>query len=500
MNDHEKSHTVVVPAKPRNKEAEAQAEATADGVEGRTVPKGNSTEGDMRRTQRRESMTSALGRVREVARRNPKMRFTALLHHVTVERLTNAYGKLRKRAAVGVDGVTWGEYGQRLEENIRELHGRIHRGGYRPQPSRRVFIEKADGSQRPIGIAAVEDKIVQRAMTEVLNAIYEEDFLGFCYGFRAGKSQHDALDALTTALYRKRVSWVLDADIRSFFDRVGHEWMQKFLEHRIGDQRVVRLILKWLKAGVMEEGEWSESESGTPQGGTISPLMANIYLYYAFDTWAHKWRRTRARGEVVIVRFADDFILGFEHRADAERFQKELIERLQKFGLELHPDKTRLIEFGRYAAERRARRAEGKPETFRFLGFVHICAENQRGWYQVRRITDPKRIGRKLQEIRKELKRRRHDPVPEQGKWLRSVIRGFDQYHGIPGNIHALDDFRHGVFWLWRNALRRRSHKHRITIARMVRLSRQWFPRASIVHPWPDQRFDAKTQGRNRMR
>src|SRR4051812_24032584 len=281
MNDHEKSHTVVVPAKSRNKEAKARAAATADGMEGRTVPKGNSTKGDMCRTQSRESMTNALGRVREVARRNPKMRFTALLHHVTIERLRSAYGQLRKRAAAGVDGVRWDEYGERLEENIRELHVRIHQGGYRPQPSRRVFIEKADGSQRPLGIATVEDKIAQRAVAEVLNAIYEEDFLGFCYGFRAGKSQHDALDALSTALYRKRVSWVLDADIRSFFDRVGHEWMQKFLEHRVGDQRVVRLILKWLKAGVMEEGEWSESESGTPQGGTISPLLANIYLYYA---------------------------------------------------------------------------------------------------------------------------------------------------------------------------------------------------------------------------
>lgn len=500
MNDHEKSDAVVVPAKPRNKEAEARAEATADGVEGRTAPKGNPMEGDMCRTQSRVSMTSALDRVREVARGNRTMRFTALLHHVSIERLTNAYGELRKRAAAGVDGVTWGEYGQELEENIRELHGRIHRGGYRPKPSRRVFIEKADGSRRALGIAAIEDKIVQRAVNEVMNAIYEEDFLGFCYGFRAGKSQHDALDALWTALDRKKVGWVLDADIQGFFDRVGHEWMRKFLEHRIGDQRVVRLILKWLKAGVMEGGEWSESESGVPQGGTISPLLANIYLHYAYDTWAHKWRRTRARGGVVIVRFADDFVVGFEHRADAERFQKELIERLRKFGLELHPDKTRLVEFGRYAEERRARRGEGKPETFRFLGFVHICGEDRRGRYRIRRMTDSKKMRGKLHQIRKELERRRHDPIPEQGQWLRRVILGFDQYYGVPGNIRALDAFRHGVLWLWRNALRRRSQKHRITTERMVRLSRRWFPKASIVHPWPNQRFDAKTQGRNRMR
>jgi RNA-directed DNA polymerase len=500
MNDHEKSDAVVVPAKPGNKGAKAKAEAAADQVEGRTATKRNSTKGDTYRTQGRESVRSALGRVREAARRHRTMKFTALLHHVTVELLKQAYAKTRRQAAAGVDGVTWGEYGKRLDENIGELHERIHRGGYRPEPTRRVYIAKADGSQRPLGIATIEDKIVQRAVGEVLNAIYEEDFKGFCYGFRAGMSQHDALDALAVALERKRVNWVLDVDIQCFFDTVGHEWMRKFLEHRIGDRRVVRLILKWLRAGVMENGEWTESESGTPQGATISPLLANIYLHYAFDQWAHRWRRTVARGEVVVVRFADDFVMGFEHQADAEQFREALGTRLRKFGLTMHPEKTRLIEFGRYAAERRKRRGEGKPETFRFLGFVHVCATDKQGRYAVRRITDPKRVRRKLHQLREELERRRHEPIPAQGAWLRSVIRGFDQYHGVPNNIDALEGFRHAALRLWRNALRRRSQNSRITIERMARLGDKWFPDAKIVHPWPNQRFDARTQGKNRMR
>lgn len=498
MNDHEKSHVVVVPTKSGNKGAEAKAEANADQMEGRTATKRNPGQSDTCRTQSRESVGNALDRVREVAKRNRTMKFTALLHHVTIERLERAYAETRKTAAAGIDGVTWSEYGEGLEEKIRELHGRIHRGAYQPKASRRVYIEKADGGQRALGVATVEDKIVQRAVAEVLNAIYEEDFLGFCYGFRAGMSQHDALDALATALDRKRVSWVLDVDIQSFFDTVGHEWMQKFLEHRIGDKRVVRLVMKWLKAGVMENGEWSESESGTAQGASISPLLANIYLHYAFDQWAHRWRKS-ARGQVVIVRFADDFVMGFEHRADAERFREELGTRLGKFGLVMHPEKTRLIEFGRFAAERREKRGEGKPETLRFLGFVHICSTTRSGRFMIRRLTDPKRMRKTLGKLREELKRRRHDPVPEQGRWLQSVIRGFDQYYGVPTNIKALEAFRHGVFRLWWNALRRRS-QNGLAVTRMVRLSRRWFPPAKIVHPWPQQRFDARTQGRNRMR
>jgi RNA-directed DNA polymerase len=496
MNDHEKSHEPVVPTKLRNK----AAKAGADGVEGRGATKGNLIGQNARRTQSRGSAPNALDRVREAARRDRKMKFTGLLHHITEERLTSVYGKLRKRAAAGVDGVVWKEYGEGLEEKIRVLHSRIHRGAYRPKPTRRTYIRKADGSQRPLGIATIEDKVVQGAVAEVLNAIYEEDFYGFCYGFRAGRSPHDALDALATALKRKRVNWVLDADIRSFFDSVGHEWVRKFLEHRIGDQRVVRLILKWLSAGVMEQGEWKATESGSPQGATISPLLANMYLFHAFDQWAHSWRNKEATGDVVIVRYADDFIVGFEHRRDAERFRLELGERLSKFELTLHPDKTRLIEFGRYAAERREKRGERTPESFSFLGFMHICASDRGGKFAVRRVTQQKRMSRKLHDIREELASRRHDPLPQQGQWLQSVIRGFDQYHGVPGNIDALNAFRRAVLRIWRQSLQRRSQNSRVTIARMVHLSERWFPKAKIVHPWPEQRFDAKTQGRNRMR
>lgn len=500
MNDHEKSHVVVVPAKGRNKGASAKARTTADGLEGRTAPKGNLPAGSTDRTQSRGNVSQALERVREAAKQHRTMKFTALLHHITEERLTEAYRSLRKNAAAGVDGVKWGEYGVNLAENIGELHKRIHSGSYRAQPTRRKYIPKADGKQRPLGIAALEDKIAQRAVNEVLNAIYEEDFHAFCYGFRPGKSQHDALDALTTALERKRVNWILDADIQSFFDTVEHGWMQKFLEHRIGDRRMVRLVLKWLKAGVMEDGEWTATESGTPQGATISPLLANIYLFYAFDQWAHRWRRVHSRGDVVIVRYADDFVMGFEKRDDAEHFREALGVRLQKFGLKLHPEKTRLIEFGRFAEERRQRRGEGKPELFRFLGFVHICGRSRKGRFQVLRLTDPKRMRRKLHDLREELRKRQHDPIPEQGQWLGAVIRGFDQYYGVPGNIQVLDAFRQAVAHLWQTSLRRRSQTDRTTVERMVRLRTRFFPPAKLTHPWPQQRFDAKTQRKNRMR
>lgn len=496
MNEHQKSHTPVVPAKHRNK----AAEAGADGVEGRGVTKRNPEGQNTHRTQSRASVTSALDRVREAARRDRTMQFTSLLHHVTVERLRSAYGELNRGAAAGIDGMNWTEYGRRLDQNLIELHDRLHRGAYRPKAGRRVFIEKADGTRRPLAIVSIEDKIVQRAVNEVLNAIYEEDFFGFCHGFRPRRGTHDALDALTVALKRKRVNWVLDADIQSFFDTMGHEWLRKFLEHRIGDQRVIRLILKWLKAGVMEDGEWTASEEGSPQGGTISPLLANIYLFYAFDQWAHRWRKKVATGDVVIVRYADDFVMGFERREEAEKFQAALSERLGKFGLKLHPKKTRILEFGRYAAERRDKRGERKPETFTFLGLTHICATDRQGRFAVKRVTSQERMTRKLHELREELARRRHDPIPEQGKWLRSVIRGFDAYHGVPGNIDALSAFRKGIFRLWRQALSRRGQNGSVSVARMARLSARWFPLVKVVHPWPEERFDAKTLGRNRMR
>jgi group II intron reverse transcriptase/maturase len=492
MNDREKSHGPIVPARLRNK----AAEAAADGVEGRgpTKEKPNGQNAD--RTQSRADAQSALERVRQAARRNKRMKFAALLHHLTYGRLEAAYRRLKRDAAPGVDGVRWSEYGEGLREKLEDLLGRVHRGAYRAKPSRRTYIPKGDGGQRPLGIATIEDKIVQSAMAEVLNAIYEEDFFGFCYGFRVRKSQHHALDALAVAIMRKKVNWVLDADIRGFFDSISHEWMRKFIEHRIGDERVVRLIQKWLSAGVMEQGEWSWSESGTPQGAAILPLLANVYLYHVLDKWVHAWRKRYARGEVIIVRYADDFVMGFEHREDAERFKVELGERLRKFDLELNAEKTRLIEFGRYAARHR----EGKPETFTFLGFTHICGTTRKGLFALHRRTDPRRMRRKLHEVAVELRRRRHDPVPEQGRWLQSVIRGYYAYHAVPNNIDAPEAFGKGVLRLWQQSLRRRSQKDRTTQKRMQRLRDCWFPAPRIQHPWPERRFDVRIQGRNRMR
>ncbi len=376
MEDGGKSDGPVVPAKLLNKAPSGAAEA----VEGRGRTKGNADPRSTPRTQsRQQDVSHALDRVRQVARRDRQARFTALLHHVTLDRLRAAYHALRPRAAAGVDGVTWGQYGEGLEGNLEALHGRVHRGAYRAKPSRRVFIPKADGRQRSLGIASLEDKIVQRAVVEVMNAIYEEDFVGFSYGFRPGRSQHQALDALAVGLRRKRVNWVLDADIRGFFDAIDHGCLERFIEHRVADNRMQRLIAKWLRAGVLEDGKQVETEKGSPQGATVSPLLANIYLHYAFDLWAERWRRRHAQGDMIIVRYADDLLLGFEYEADAQRFQEELGQRLAQFGLELHPDKTRLIEFGRYAAQHRRQRGKGKPETFDFLGFTHVCGQTKQG-------------------------------------------------------------------------------------------------------------------------
>jgi len=434
-------------------------------------------------------VSSGLERVREVARRHDREKFTALLHHLSVERLTASYRKLKRKVAAGIDHVSWAEYGEGLEQKIQDLYERIHRGAYRASPSRRTYIPKSDGSKRPLGIATIEDKIVQAATAEVLSAIYEEEFYGFCHGFRPKRGPHDALDALMVAIERRKVSWILDADIRGFFDAVNHEWLQKMIEHRIGDRRMVRLIMKWVKAGVMEEGKWIASEEGTPQGGVISPLLANIYLYHAFDQWAHAWRKRYARGEVVIVRYADDFVVGFEHRDDAERFYKELSERLRKFELELHPEKTRIIEFGRYAAERRKRRKQGRPETFAFLGFEHICAKRKNGRFKVLRKTDRRRLTKKLHTLKTELAKRRHDPIPEQGQWLRSVISGHNQYYAVPDNLYALRSFRRALERLWWQSLRRRSQRHRLDRKRQQRLAARWLPLPCILHPWPSERF-----------
>ena len=436
-------------------------------------------------------VSQGLERVREAARGDASLRFTNLLHHVTVQMLGEAYDALNPKAAPGVDGMTWAEYGEGLEDRLRDLHGRVHRGGYRAQPSLRTYIPKTDGRLRPLGIASLEDKIVQQAVVWVLQAIYEEDFLGFSYGFRPGRSQHNALDAVWVAIMHRKVNWVLDADVRSFFDSVSHKWMERFVEHRVGDQRVLRLIHKWLKAGVSEDGQWSSTVVGTPQGATVSPLLANVYLHYVLDLWVEAWRKRYARGEVYIVRYADDFVMGFQYRDDAEAFQHALRQRMQKFGLELNAEKTRLIEFGRFARDDRAKRGEGKPETFEFLGFTHICAQRRKdGRFEVRRKTIAKRLRMKVKAIARELKRRRHNLVPEQGRWVQSVVRGYYNYHAVPGNYQALERFRKLVTRAWLRALRRRSHKARcLTWARMQKLDATWMPRPRILHPYPDQRL-----------
>ena len=496
MNDHGKSDMPVVPAKPPNKAGLLVAEA----VEERGMTKGNTASKTRPGHRAGPDAPNALDRVRQVARRDKEARFTALLHHVDIDRLRTAYRAISPRAAAGVDGETWAAYGQDLEVNLQDLHARLQSGRYRASPSRRAYIPKADGRLRPLGIATLEDKIAQRAVVEVLNAVYEEDFTGFSYGFRPGRSPHQALDALAVGTERKKINWVLDADIREFFTNLDHHWLAKFLEHRIADQRVLRLIGKWLAAGVIENGEWSETLAGAPQGASASPLLANVYLHYVFDLWADWWRSRHAHGDVIIVRFADDFIVGFEHEKDAQQFLADLRQRFAKFGLDLHPDKTRLIEFGRHAARRRAVRGLGKPETFDFLGFTHICGKTRDGRFGLRRFTISKRLRAKLREVKTELMRRRHLSIPEQGRWLASVVRGHLAYYAVPGNTAAANDFRDQVIRHWYRALRRRSQRTHLNWQRMNRLAIRWLPRVRITHPWPSVRFDARTRGRSPVR
>jgi group II intron reverse transcriptase/maturase len=445
------------------------------------------------RTQSRLDAWIALQRVREVARRDKRARFTALLHHVTVDLLQESFYALKRHAAPGVDGLTWEQYEAGLEDRIPDLHRRVHLGTYRAQPSRRSFIPKADGRMRPLGIAALEDKIVQQAVMTVLNQIYEVDFLGSSYGFRPGRGPHDALDALWVGLMGKKVNWVLDADIRGFFDAIDHGWLVKFLEHRIADRRVLRLSQKWLRAGVSEDGQWSKTTVGTPQGAVASPLLANVFLHYAFDLWVKQWRTKLATGDMIVVRYADDFVVGFQHRRDAERFLRELGGRLEKFGLALHPEKTRLIEFGRFAAGNRRKRGEGRPETFTFLGFTHICGRKRwSGGFIVKRKTAAKRLRAKLSAVKEMVLRQRHDPIPEQGAWLRSVVRGYFNYHGVPGDTDRMASFRTATVRNWLKALRRRSQRHRMPWERFDALVDRWIPKVQILHPYPNERFYAK--------
>lgn len=495
MYDARKSDGPIVLRKSSNKAGPSAAET----MEGRGPTKGSTTQQNTHRTQSRVRVPSALDRVQEVARRDRKAKFTALFHHVTLDRLREAFLRLKKKAAAGVDGITWQQYEESMEENLSDLHARLHRGAYRARPCRRVFIPKSDGRRRPLGVASLEDKIVQRAVTEVMNAIYEVDFLGFSYGFRPRRSQHDALDALHVGIHRKKVNYVLDADIRGFFDAIDHGWLVKFVEHRIADRRVLRLIRKWLSAGVMEEGTRTESTVGTPQGATISPLLANIYLHYVLDLWVDHWRKT-ARGDVVIIRYADDFVIGFRYYAEALRFRLELRERLRRFSLELHPEKTRLIEFGMFASQRRAEHGKGRPESFQFLGFRHICGRTRDGKFLLIRRTAKDRMRATLQSVRDALMKRRHLPVTEQGRWLGSVVRGYYAYFSVPTNVHAMQAFRTQVERHWRFALSRRGQRGRPNWEKMRRLSQRWLPAPRVIHPYPFDRFDARTRGGSRVR
>jgi len=496
MHEHGESDGRVVPVIPSN-EPGRPGEETG---EGRRPAKGN-TDSETRPGRGAGSgVSSGLDRVRQVARKDRDVRFTALLHHVTVERLEAAYRAIRPGAAPGIDGVTWNEYGHDLERKLEDLHARIHRGAYRASPSRRVFIPKPDGRLRPLGVATLEDKVVQRAVVEVLNAIYEDDFAEFSYGFRPGRSPYDALDALSVGITRGKVNYVLDADLRDYFTSLDHSWLLKFLEHRIADKRVLRLIQKWLKAGVVEDGEWAETAEGTPQGASVSTLLSNVYLHYVFDLWVRQWRQRHARGDMLVVRFADDLLLGFQHRDDAERFQTELRERFAEFNLGLNDDKTRLIEFGRFAARNREAQGLPKPETFDFLGLTHMCAKTKSGHFKLKRVTSKKRIRAKLQSVKTELRRRMHLPIPEQGEWLARVVRGHFSYFAVPDNSQALRVFREEVVRYWLRTLKRRSQRTSMTWERMRRIANRWLPKPRIQHPWPNARYDAKTQGRSPVR
>ena len=485
-----KSDGCIVPRKPPNKGVE---NPSAEVAEGRRPPKGNANQTAKLRTQSRKSLSPGLERVRKVARSDKGVRFTSLMHHITTDALRESFFALKRQAAPGVDGVTWAQYQGRLEERLGELYAKVQSGTYRAQPSRRIYIPKPDGRKRPIGIAALEDKIVQHAVGEVLSAIYEQDFLGFSYGFRQGRNQHDALDALAIGLTRKRVNWVIDADIQGFFDTINHDWIVRFIEHRVADPRIVRLVRKWLRAGVSEEGTWSKSEVGTPQGAVISPLLANIYLHHALDQWIHAWRKGCALGDVIIIRFADDFVIGVQNRKDADRLLADLRARLEKFGLNLHPEKTRLIEFGRFAAKNRRRWGEGKPETFDFLGFTHICSVTRiRKRFHVWRKTVKKRLRTTIAKIKEILRSRMNDPIVEVGKWLQKAVQGYFQYHGIPGNWEALQAFHREVTRNWLKILRRRGQKKRMNWATFSLIAKRWIPNPSLHHPHPNQRFYAK--------
>ena len=490
MSRAKQSDAVIVPLNAANKEQRCSAESN----EGRTVTEGNLQSQSTCRTQWRDSVSQAAERIRQAVKRNPKEKLTALLHHISVEALYGSFYSLKKNAAAGVDGWVWKEYEQGLDSRLADLHQRVQSGAYRALPSRRVNIPKADGGTRPLGIAAIEDKIVQKAVVElILTPIYEAEFLGFSHGFRPGRSAHDALDVLAYGIDKRKVNWIVDADIREFFDRIDRDWLVRFLEHRIADKRVIRLIIKWLNAGVMESGKWQDDLRGTPQGAIVSPCLANIYLHYVLDLWFHKkWRPQIARGEVMMVRYADDFVVCFQYRQVAQRFMDDLDERMGRFALELHPEKTRIIEFGRYAWHNRKTRGKGRPETFDFLGFTHYCCKTRKGKFGLGRKPIAKRVTRTLNRIRAELQRRMHHDIYDVARWLGQVIRGWLGYYAVPTSGRFLCSFVHRIKLIWLKVLRRRSQRDRFGGSRLDRIVYTCWPPVRILHPWPDQRFAVK--------
>jgi group II intron reverse transcriptase/maturase len=499
MNMHadEKSDEGVLPMKQPNNEGLLSAEA----VEGRTSPKGNGGQAAAVRTQCRAAASNGLAAVRQAARQSKDERFTALLHHLTTDLLKRSYFALKRNSAPGTDRVTWQAYGEDLDEKLKDLHDKVHKGSSRARPAKRTYIPKADGSQRALSIWCLEDKIVQQAVVTVLKAIYEEDFVGFSYGFRPGRSQHDALDALQVGILRKRVNWVLDADIQGFFDAMGHAWILRFLKHRIADKRILRLIAKWLKVGIVEDGRVTRCSRGAPQGAVISPILANVYLHYAYDLWIHRWRRTTATGDVIVIRYADDTIVGFQHEYEARAFLEDLEQRLRLFDLTLHPAKTRLIRFGRHAIKQRERLGEGKPETFDFLGFTHFCTRSRKwGSFVIGRKTIKKRMIATLRSIKRELRRRMHDPIAKTGAWVERVLKGHLNYFAVSGNDPSLWWFFNEVRWRWRKTLKRRSQKAFLNWERFTSLTDRYFPPIRVRHPLPCHRFDARTRGRSPVR
>jgi group II intron reverse transcriptase/maturase len=496
MYADEESDEGIVPMKRSNNEGVSSAET----VEGKTSPKGNGGQTAAARTLRRDTASNGLAAVRQAARRSKTVRFTALLHHITTDLLKRSYLALARDAAPGIDGVTWQAYGESLEEKLKDLHNRVHRGSYRARPARRTYIPKADGSKRPLSILCLEDKIVQQAVVYVLEAIYEEDFLGFSYGFRPGRGQHDALDALHAGIYRKQVNWVLDSDIQGFFDAMAHSWTIRFLQHRIADKRILRLIAKWLKVGITEDGRVTRSERGTPQGAVISPILANVYLHYVYDLWTHRWRR-KATGDVIIIRYADDTIVGFQHEHEAKAFLHDLQERMREFGLALHPAKTRLIRFGRHAAKQREELGEGKPEPFDFLGFTHFCTRSRKwGSFVIGRKTIKKRMLKQLQAVKMEFRKRLHDPIAKTGAWLKQMLKGYLNYYAVPGNSPSLWWYFNEVRWRWLKSLKRRSQRAFMSWEKFVSVTDRFFPSIRILHPLPCHRFDARTRGKSPVR